>query len=67
MLRAGNENEVGQGIKDSGVSRESFFLTTKLNNNDHGKVEEALEYSLKQLGTSYLDLCTPHEPLSTID
>lgn len=32
-------------------------MTTKLNNNDHGRVEEALEYSLKQLDTPYLDLC----------
>lgn len=38
------------------MPRESFFLTTKLNNNDHAKVEEALEYSLKQLDTPYLDL-----------
>jgi len=57
-----NENEVGQGIKDSGVARESFFLTTKLNNNDHLKVQEALEYSLKQLGVPYLDLWLMHWP-----
>jgi len=53
----GNEAEVGAGIQASGVPRESFFLVTKLNNNDHKKVEEALEYSLKQLKTDYLDLC----------
>ncbi|KZV66476.1 Aldo/keto reductase [Peniophora sp. CONT] len=58
----GNEAEVGRGIKDSGVPRESFFLTTKLNNNDHAKVEEALEYSLKQLDTPYIDLWLMHWP-----
>ncbi|KAI0045014.1 Aldo/keto reductase [Auriscalpium vulgare] len=57
-----NENEVGLGIQESGVPRESFFLTTKLNNPDHLKVEEALEYSLKQLGTTYLDLWLMHWP-----
>ncbi|KAI3611524.1 aldo-keto reductase [Moniliophthora roreri] len=53
-----NEAEVAQGIKASGVPRESFFLTTKLNNPDMGRPKEALEYSLKQLDTPYLDLCT---------
>lgn len=53
----GNESEVGQGIKKSGVPREEIFLTTKLNNPDMGRPKEALEYSLKQLDTPYLDLC----------
>ncbi|KAF9041446.1 Aldo/keto reductase [Panaeolus papilionaceus] len=57
-----NEAEVGQGIIDSGVPREEIFLTTKLNNNDHQKVEEALFYSLKQLKTSYIDLWLMHWP-----
>lgn len=52
-----NEDQVGQGIVASGVPRESFFLTTKLNNSDHNRVEEGLEYSLKRLRTNYLDLC----------
>jgi len=52
-----NEKEVGQGIKASGVQRESFFLTTKLNNPDQKRAAEALEESLSNLGTSYLDLC----------
>ncbi|PPR03655.1 hypothetical protein CVT24_007769 [Panaeolus cyanescens] len=58
----GNEAEVGQGIIDSGVPRQEIFLTTKLNNNDHHKVEEALFYSLKQLKTDYLDLWLMHWP-----
>jgi glycerol 2-dehydrogenase (NADP+) len=51
-----NETEVGQGIKASGVPRESFFLTTKLDNPDQGEAEQALEASLKNLGVDYLDL-----------
>lgn len=57
-----NEEEVGNGIKASGVPRESFFLTTKLNNNDHKKVKDALEFSLKALKTDYLDLWLMHWP-----
>ena len=52
-----NEKEVGQGIIASGIPRENIFLTTKLGNADHGNVEEALEMSLKNLNTPYLDLC----------
>ncbi|KAI0717030.1 Aldo/keto reductase [Earliella scabrosa] len=37
--RYGNENEVGMGIKASGVARDEIFLTTKLNNPDHRKVD----------------------------
>lgn len=58
----GNEAEVGDGIKASGVPRDSFFLTTKLNNNDHKRVEEALDSSLKALNTDYLDLWLMHWP-----
>ncbi|KAI0066808.1 Aldo/keto reductase [Artomyces pyxidatus] len=57
-----NEAEVGHGIKQSGVARSSFFLTTKLNNPDHLKVQEALEYSLQQLETDYIDLWLMHWP-----
>lgn len=52
-----NEKEVGQGIKASGVPRESIFLTTKLDNFDQATAEKALEDSLNNLGTTYLDLC----------
>jgi glycerol 2-dehydrogenase (NADP+) len=58
----GNEAEVGEGIKASGVPRESFFLTTKLNNPDHTNAAEALESSLKKLDTPYLDLWLMHWP-----
>ncbi|KAI0783812.1 NADP-dependent oxidoreductase domain-containing protein [Abortiporus biennis] len=57
-----NEKEVGDGIKASGVPREEIFLVTKLNNTDHKAPEEALEYSLNALGTSYLDLWLIHWP-----
>ncbi|KAK9465672.1 NADP-dependent oxidoreductase domain-containing protein [Lipomyces arxii] len=59
----GNEVAVGQGIKDSGVARESFFLTTKLWSTYHTRVAEGLEASLKNLGVDYLDLFLVHWPV----
>ena len=55
-LAYGNEHEVGQGIKDSGVPREDIWLTTKLDNTWHHIVPEGIESSLKSLGTDYVDL-----------
>ncbi|KAI0941978.1 hypothetical protein AcV7_002528 [Taiwanofungus camphoratus] len=63
----GNEKEVGIGIKNSGVPREEIFLTTKLNNPDQRNPEAALESSLKNLDTPYLDLWLMHWPCPTKD
>lgn len=60
-----NEPEVGAGVRKSGVKREEIFLTGKLWNNSHRPedVEAALDESLKDLGTSYLDLYLMHWPV----
>ena len=55
-LAYGNEAEVGQGIKDSGVPREEIWVTTKLNNTWHHRVEAGLASSLKDLDCGYVDL-----------
>jgi diketogulonate reductase-like aldo/keto reductase len=60
--RLGNEKEVGQGIKASGVPRSEIFLTTKLDNIDHADVLGALNKSLGFLGTDYVDLCAGPSP-----
>lgn len=52
----GNENEVGQGIKDSGVPRKDIFVTSKLWNTHHPNAREGLEKTLEALETDYLDL-----------
>ena len=55
-LAYGNEKEVGQGIKDSGVPREQIWLTTKLDNTWHPIVPKGIETSLNDLDTEYVDL-----------
>ncbi|KAG8821132.1 hypothetical protein FRB91_002577 [Serendipita sp. 411] len=57
-----NEKEVGQGLAASGVPREDIFLTTKLDNRDHGRIEQALRDSLSSLNTPYIDLWLMHWP-----
>lgn len=60
----GNEESVGRGIKDSGVSRDEIYITTKLWNDTRGYDEtmKAFETSLKKLGLDYLDLYLIHWP-----
>ena len=60
MESPGNENEVGLGIKDSGVPREEIFLTSKLWNTHHPNVKEGLQKTLDALGVDYLDLYVSH-------
>lgn len=60
----GNEAGIGNGIKESKVSREEIFLVTKLWNDDHGyeKAIEAFQQSLERLQTEYIDLYLIHWP-----
>lgn len=58
------ERQVGRGMKKSGVPRESVFLATKLWCNDYHPedVERALDDSLNDLDTPYVDLLLMHYP-----
>ena len=62
----GTEPAVGAAIKKSGVPRDQIFITTKLWNNSHHPedVEKAVDASLKDLGTDYLDLYLMHWPVA---
>ena len=59
-----NEIEVGKAMKESGVSREDVYLTTKLWNAHwtYETARDALEESLKRFGTDYIDLYLIHWP-----
>lgn len=65
----GNEEGVGQGIKQSGLPREEIFVTTKLWNSEHqyDKALKAFETSLQKLGLEYIDLYLIHWPLPMED
>lgn len=58
------EEQVGKGIKKSGIPREEVFLGTKLWCNDYhpDDVERALNDSLRDLDTPYVDLLLMHYP-----
>ena len=60
----GNEEGVGQAIKESGVPREELFITSKVWNSDQGyeTTLKAFETSLNKLGLDYLDLYLIHWP-----
>lgn len=61
-----NEVEVGKGIKQSGVARDKFFLTTKIFPDDMKfepeKLIAAAKRSLENLDTDYVDLLLLHWP-----
>ena len=64
-----NEEEVGAGIKASGVPREDIFVTTKLRNGDQGyeSTLAAFEDSRKRLGLDVIDLYLIHWPVPSLD
>ncbi|SNX81736.1 probable GCY1 - galactose-induced protein of aldo/keto reductase family [Melanopsichium pennsylvanicum] len=59
----GNEEEVGQGIKASGIARSELFVTTKVWGIYHREPEACLDQSLQKLGLDYVDLLLVHWPV----
>jgi 2,5-diketo-D-gluconate reductase A len=64
----GNEKDVGEAIRRSGLDRSEVFVTSKLNNNKHARDDalKAFDQTLDDLGFEYLDLFLVHWPLPGI-
>ena len=64
----GNEREVGEAIRDSGLERGEVYVTSKLNNGFHrpDDARRAFDRTLGELGFDYVDLFLIHWPLPTL-
>lgn len=62
----GNEKDVGEGVRQSGLPRDEVFVTTKLWNEDHGydRTLRAFDQSLATLGLGHVDLYLVHWPVA---
>jgi 2,5-diketo-D-gluconate reductase A len=65
----GNEAGVGQAIHAAGLQRDDVYLTTKLQNSDHGyeQAKRALRASLDRLEVEHVDLYLIHWPVPSTD
>jgi diketogulonate reductase-like aldo/keto reductase len=68
-LNYGNEAEVGEAIRRSGIDRAEIMVTTKLPGRHHGFDETlaSFEESRGHLGLDYVDLYLIHWPIPRID
>ena len=62
----GNEKEVGEAVRESGIDRDEIFVTSKLNNGFHEPeaAKKAFEDTLSALDIGHLDLFLMHWPLT---
>ncbi|EJF58130.1 Aldo/keto reductase [Dichomitus squalens LYAD-421 SS1] len=62
----GNEAQVGEAVRESGIPRNQIYITSKVTNDDHGyeKTLAAVDESLKTFGFDYLDFMLIHSAMS---
>lgn len=60
-----NEKAIGRAIRNSGVSREELFVTTRITNKQQyeGNVRDSFFKSLSNFGLEYIDLYMIHWPV----
>ena len=59
------EGAVGDAMKESGIPRDEFFITSKLwvSNYEDGKTLESIDIILNRFQTDYIDLLYIHQPI----
>jgi 2,5-diketo-D-gluconate reductase A len=64
----GNEKQVGEAIRASGLDRGEVFVTSKLNNGFHAYDDalRAFDVTLRELGDDYVDLFLIHWPMPDV-
>ena len=64
----GNEEAVGNAIKNSGINRADLFITTKvwIQRNGYEGTKKAFESSMNKLKLDYLDLYLMHQPFGDV-
>ncbi len=59
----GNEREVGQAVRESGIPREDIFVITKIYpGTQFANPEQAIQESLDKLDIEYIDMMLLHHP-----
>ena len=58
----GNEREVGEGVRRSGIAREAIFVQTKLYPDQYDHAARAIDEALEKLDIGYIDMMMLHHP-----
>lgn len=60
----GNERGVGEGVRESGISRDEIFVTSKVaaEHKDYKSASEGIDETLYKTGLDYLDMMIIHSP-----
>ncbi|MDE6656268.1 MAG: aldo/keto reductase [Anaeroplasmataceae bacterium] len=59
----GNEQEIGEAIRESGIPREEIFVITKIYPGEQfSNPEKAIQESLEKLNIDYIDMMLLHHP-----
>lgn len=58
----GNEAEVGEALRESGLSRNQVFVTTKVQTSGYDETKAGLDESLRRFNNDYFDLVIIHWP-----